>query len=394
MQRNQLGPGVYSGRVRPGFEAVAEEFARNFTERGDLGAAFALYRSGEPLAELWGGTKDREDSAPWEERTAAAIYSGTKALAAACIALLVDRGKLNLESRVSDYWPEFAQAGKSDVTVDLLLSHRGGLPGLHTPVTLEQATDSLEMAALLERQAATDPGELRYHALTFGWLCDALIRRVDGRTTGRMFEEEFAAPLDLDIWIGVPAHVEDRVAWTQMLATSTAPGDGAQVGSAEWAVWRNPPRVGVEPLPANLRRWRAAEIPAGNGVATASSMARLYDALLAAGSSRSPLGRQHTLRKVTRRLAAAEEPILRKRMAFGAGFQLQAGGQPFGPFDRAFGHAGSGGSVHGADPDSGVAFSSVTRTLDLSDDDLRASSLLSAVASCLIGDDTSAPAAD
>ncbi|SBW23407.1 esterase [Candidatus Protofrankia californiensis] len=382
MSRSQHGSDVYAGHVRSGFEAVAEEFARNLTERGDQGSAFAVFRSGEPLVDLWGGTRDQAGAERWEHGTAAAIYSGTKGLAAACIALLVERGQLDMTAPVCRYWPEFGQSGKGDITVAELLSHRGGLAGLETPVTLEEATRSHEMALLLAKQRPIRRGELSYHALTFGWLCDALIRRIDGRTTGRMFHEEFAGPMNLDIWIGVPARVEVRVAWTQTLAGEASPGAQAEIGSPEWSVWRNPPRVGVEPLPANLRRWRAAEIPASNGVATARSMARLYDLLLSADTARSLLSRE-TLVAVVSRLADAEEPNLRQRMAFGLGFQLQAGSEPFGPFRAAFGHAGTGGSVHGADPISGLSFSYVTRTLDLSQRDVRASSLLFAVASCL-----------
>jgi CubicO group peptidase (beta-lactamase class C family) len=60
-----------------------------------------------------------------------------------------------------------------------------------------------------------------YHAVTLGWYQSELIRRVDpkGRTIGRFFAEEIAAPLDLDFYIGLPVSVDrNRVAQLQAFA--------------------------------------------------------------------------------------------------------------------------------------------------------------------------------
>jgi CubicO group peptidase (beta-lactamase class C family) len=162
-----------NGYAAPGYRQVTEEFGRNFTVRGDLGASFAAVRDGEPLVDLWGGIADRASARPWSADTLQILFSGTKGLVAACLLLLMEQGQLALESPVARHWPEFAAAGKSGVLVRDLVSHSAGLPGLDVPVTWQEATDARRMAALLASQPrSTDPRATRtYHAITFGWLC-------------------------------------------------------------------------------------------------------------------------------------------------------------------------------------------------------------------------------
>jgi len=94
------------GFVAVGFEPVADEFARNFAERGELGAAFAAFRDGEPVLDLWGGVADSANGRPWDEGTMQIVFSGTKGLTATCVLLLIDRGFLDLDEPVARYWPE------------------------------------------------------------------------------------------------------------------------------------------------------------------------------------------------------------------------------------------------------------------------------------------------
>ncbi len=47
---------VVHGDVSPGFAAVREAFAENFARRRELGGACCVYRAGETVVDLWGGT--------------------------------------------------------------------------------------------------------------------------------------------------------------------------------------------------------------------------------------------------------------------------------------------------------------------------------------------------
>jgi len=377
------------GFVAPGFEPVAAAFHKNLMARGDTGAAFAAIVGGEPVADLWGGWA--AVGRPWQPDTVAGIFSGSKGLVAACLLLLLDRGRLDLERPIADYWPEFAAQGKEAIRVRHVVSHQAGLPGLLTPVTAAEATNDRRMAALVANQPAICPPgtRLHYHALTFGWLCGELIRRIDGRSVGQLFAEEIARPLGLDAWIGLPAEHDDRVALFRRdpsFGTRRSPVDGA--GACQrlpWSIWENPPRFS-EPLPGNTREWRAAEVPASNGIGSARSLARLYACLARGGEIDGiRLLSPETVGLGRRLLARGQEPLLGRPFAFGIGFQLQDEGSPFGPAADGFGHPGAGGSVHGAWPGLRTGFSYVTSMLrDSEMADPRAEALLEALYASLM----------
>ena len=160
-----------SGDVAPGFERVADEFARNFRRRGELGAACAAFVGGEKVVDLWGGHRDRAASEPWEEDTLVIVYSTSKGMAAMTLALAHSRGWLDYEERVCAYWPEFAQQGKERITVRQLLAHQAGLFAIDEPVDRSLVADLDRLAIVLARQKpACEPGTRQaYHALSLGF---------------------------------------------------------------------------------------------------------------------------------------------------------------------------------------------------------------------------------
>ncbi|HZX01743.1 serine hydrolase domain-containing protein [Kribbella sp.] len=312
------------------WEQTAEAFERNFTEYGEPGAAFAAYHRGELVVDLWGGTADRD--------TIHLMFSGTKGLTAACVLLLVQRGRLQLDDPLSRYWPEFGAQGKESTTVAEVLSHQARLPGVEAGYA--DLLDHDAMAAHLAAQAPDPRAGFVYHAITWGWLLDELVRRVDGRTVGRFFADEFAAPLELEAWIGLPAELHSRV------ATMTAP-DGVLVEGS------NPLWVpGAEKI-WNSAGYRSAGLAAVGGYATARGMAKFYASLL------DPDGvlTRETVELGRRQIRRGIEPAWGSEMRYGAGFELQTGDGRMGDDADAFGHAGAGGSRHGAWPSRETAFS-------------------------------------
>ncbi len=367
-----------SGYVAPGFRRVAEEFRRNFTERGDLGAAFAVIRDDEPLVDLWGGIADRAGGRPWTADTLQILFSGTKGLVAACILMLIERGRLVLDTPVARYWPEFAAAGKAGVLVRDVVSHTVALPGLEVPVTWREATDARRMAALLARQPrSTDPRASRtYHAVTFGWLCGELVRRVDGRSIGQFFAQEIARPLDLDIWIGLPPDLEPRVSAVELAPAWAGPAEGAVITDPLRRAVENPPRYQPGSFPWNEPAWHGAEVPSSNGIGTPRSVARFYASL---GKLLSPA----TLQLGSTVLSSRYDPLLDRPTSFGVGFQLQTDRFTLGPVPDAFGHGGAGGSVHGRWPRQRLGFSYAMNLLRNDPGDQRAAALLRALHDCV-----------
>ena len=203
--------------VTPGYEPVADAFVKLSPLLGSGGGSFAVLLHGEAILDLWGGTA--RPGQPWKQDTLAVMFSATKGLAGICVMLLTDRGLLDPDALVTDYWPEFGQAGKQRTTVRQVLEHTAGLIGLrgHADLLEWDGTGFDQYDAIAARLASTPPAwepgtKQGYHALTYGWIVGELVRRVDGRTIGTFFREEVAEPLGLDTWIGTPAADVGRVA--------------------------------------------------------------------------------------------------------------------------------------------------------------------------------------
>ncbi|HEY0720701.1 MAG TPA: serine hydrolase domain-containing protein, partial [Gammaproteobacteria bacterium] len=187
-------PGIaIEGHVSPGFEAVREVFAENFTQRDELGGACCVYYRGEKVVDLWGGVRNKASDEPWQEDTMVLVYSTTKGLAAMTLALAHSRGWLDYEERVCSYWPEFTQNGKELITVRQLLAHQAGLFALTEPVDKRTVADLDRLAVILAHQKPAWPPGTRqaYHAITLGYYESELLRRIDPqrRSLGQFFQD-------------------------------------------------------------------------------------------------------------------------------------------------------------------------------------------------------------
>ncbi|HUZ12182.1 MAG TPA: serine hydrolase domain-containing protein [Caulobacteraceae bacterium] len=369
---SQTGILPSGGTVARGFEGVRSAFLA--AQGGDAGGAqLSVYRNGAPIVDLWAGC-DREQQRPYGETTITVLMSCTKGLVAGALHMLAERGLIDFDQPASRYWPQFGQAGKQRITVRQLVSHAGGLVGYEPEAGMGAAEifDWERSVAALERMAPLwPPGEgALYHFVTFGTLAGELIRRVDGRTVGRFVAEEIAAPLGLDVWIGLPQQHEPRRAphfhegptlaageWRGILA-----GLGIDVESRLARTYLST-ITAVEGALALLnvsRAARAAELPAGNGIGDARALARFYAALIGEVDGVRLLGpaameQARAAQPGTRRPPAEFAAMAREGgQAFGLGFELASPMRPMlGP--ASFGHSGAGGRLGFAHPPSGVA---------------------------------------
>jgi CubicO group peptidase (beta-lactamase class C family) len=378
--------GHVRGQVADGFGAVADAFAAAAPADAP-GAALSAFVGRTPVVDVWAGTAD-EDGTAWREDTAAVVFSGTKGVVATVVLLLLERGLLDLEWPVARVWPEFAAAGKAGVLVGDVLAHTAGLPGVADPVGVADLATPDRIADALARQAPIVPvGQVTYHALTYGWLVDALVRRVDGRPVGDVVAQDLAAPLGLDLWIGVPDEVLPRVARMRRAAGFTV---SALAGPHEpdprlALVYGNPPLLELDwSAPAVLQ----AQIPGANAVATARAMARLYGCMVGEAADRRLPDGTALLSPATVELGRRErsrgiDPLSGRPLRFGVGFELAGTPSVLGPPEDAFGHTGSGGSSHGGWPALRTGFSFVTSHLHPESADPRARTLLSALHAAL-----------
>lgn len=344
------------GDVARGFEPVRDAFAANFERTGDyaeVGAALCVYRRGEMVVDLWGGHADAARSKPWAADTLVNVWSTTKTATAVAIARCVDSGLIAYDQPVSDVWPEFAQAGKGAITVAQVMSHQAGLPGFVEPTTLDDLYDWDLVTGRLAAQAPVfEPGALSsYHAATYGFLAGEIVRRVAGRTVGTLLREDVFGPLAADFHIGLLASEDARVA--ELIAAdnpAVVPLDQLPL----------PVRLGLsnpaqDPARVNTRAWRAAELPALNGHASAHGVARLCAALAEGGAlDGARILSPATLSRMTAIASDRDDLLLGFNPQWGMGVIHNLIGV-YGPNPRTFGHSGWGGSFGCADPDARVA---------------------------------------
>jgi CubicO group peptidase (beta-lactamase class C family) len=358
------------------FKRIVELFHQNFTALEELGASVSVWRDGQEVVSLAGGFKDRQKTEPWTVDTKVLFWSATKGLSAACLLHACQNRGYSPATRVAEIWPEFAQAGKERVTIGQLLSHQAGVPVL-TPVV--SALDHAAVAAVLAAEAPHWPlGQGHgYHPRTFGYLVDELLRRITGGVPLRDYwRAEFAEPLELDVWIGMPP---ERV----HEASSIFPAkNGSPKDDPFYVAFMTPSSLtarafasprGLHSVAAmNSAEGRTASLGAFGGVGSAPSLAKFY-AMLAEGGALE--GRRFfepsTMEWMTTTLEQGPDRILLLETAFSAGFMrdpVAADGRKirtnYGPSLRAFGHPGAGGSIAFADPENRVAFAYVMNQME------------------------------
>jgi CubicO group peptidase (beta-lactamase class C family) len=357
------------GEAEDGYGPVADEFARNFLDRRDLGAGCTAYVGGRKVVDLWAGVADRRTGRPYEHDSATVIYSCTKGVMAVCAYLLVQEGRLDLDSPIARYWPEFAQAGKERITVRDAMAHRAGLAYLDTDLTLDDVSAWDPVIRAIEAQVphhAPEDGHA-YHASTIGWLLGEVIRRITGLGAGTFFRRSLGDPLGLDTWIGLPDAERGHVAWME----PPLPDDDSEFARG-FASFGNDPRIirtmslgKAFAFPSDNGQVtfndpviQAAEIPGAGGISSAESLARLYAACVTGVDGGEPLLTPASIEDGLRVRSAGPQLTGQPDdgARWGTGFQIaSAPAQPLlGP--GSFGHTGAGGQLAFADRDFGASF--------------------------------------
>ncbi|QRY81886.1 beta-lactamase family protein [Pseudomonas sp. PDNC002] len=357
-----------NGHCDPRFTPVADAFNALFEDPQERGAALCIQVDGETVVDLWAGSAGKEPGQDWQADTLLNLFSCTKTFAAVAALQLVGEGRLELDAPVARYWPEFAQAGKQDITVRQLLCHRAGLPAIREPLAPEALYDWDTMTAALAAETPWwVPGaEHGYAPITYGWLVGEVIRRVDGREPGAAIVARTAAPLGLDFHIGLDDAEFHRVA--HIARGKGSLGDAAaqrllktmmtDAAALSTRAFTNPPSVLTG---TNKPEWRRMSQPAANGHGNARSLAGFYSGLLH-GKLLDPA----LLAELTREHAVGEDRTLLTRTRFGLGTMLdqaEVANATYGLGPQAFGHPGAGGSIGFADPQRELAFGFVVNTL-------------------------------
>ena len=357
------------GSVAPGFEGVADAFAANFTEHGDVGAAVCAYLDGEVVVDLWGGLADPATGRRWERDTPVVVFSLTKGATVICILRLVERGLLDIDAPVADVWPEFAEAGKQAIPLRWVLSHRAGVAAIDAPVTFDDILgwDGVIAAIARQRPFWTPGARHGYHVRTFGWILGEVARRCTGVPLGQIFADEIANPLGLDFWIGLPEDREptlariippDPEADAAAMAVSESTGD-TLFGKAA----KGPGDLFAYDERWNTRPFHAAQMPSSSGITNARAVARMYAATIGEIDGIRLLS-EKTVREASVVQSDGMDEVLGWPTKVGLGFALPPFLGPECP-PASFGHGGAGGSLGFADPGSRLGFGYVTSRMKL-----------------------------
>lgn len=347
------------GTCDPAFAAVRTAFEDGFRRRGEIGAAVCVYEKGRKVVDLWGGYKDRERTAPWQNDTIVIMNSLSKSMSALCLHMLIDRGLVDFDAPVSRYWPEFAQAGKENVLVRHVLSHSDGVIYCDAAPQGSWFNWDAHIKALEVQEPAWEPGTNgAYNSVNIGYLLGEIIRRVTGKTVGTFLRTEVTALLDADYHIGLNAeqlarvsdmHANEKNGFFQIAFDPATPlGRAFQSGPKGYF--------------QNLHELRTIEMPSFGGHGNARAVARVYALLANDGELDGVRLLSPTAVERASRLVWERDCIMtRRRMRMGYGFMLnEPETAPMGANPNAFGHTGTGGAFAWCDRDRNMSFAYCT----------------------------------
>uniref|UniRef100_A0A1I8EN62 Beta-lactamase n=1 Tax=Wuchereria bancrofti TaxID=6293 RepID=A0A1I8EN62_WUCBA len=369
-------PIIVDGDCDSRFDRVKQVFHNNFTQRWESeGAAFAAYFKGEKVVDLWGGYADSTSHRKWKNDTMTLLFSSTKSICAICFAMLIDRGLVAYEDLVTKYWPEFGQNDKEEITIETLLSHQGGLAYVDKMIEEADIRDWRRMSKIFEDQKPNwTPGqEVAYHAMTFGWLIDQLIRRIDPgkRSLSQFFKEEIAEPHNLDLVIGAPLELEHRIARLAWTPKFLAARELIQYPTLLKMFWNG------AFMPINLRNRmfrnsatifnnpdiRSLDIPSATGMGTARSLAKLHALIVEGKLLKAEILEQLFSDPI---VLNQMDSVLLSNVSFGKGFFYTKNSQG----QWLIGHPGLGGQNVKMDLANEVAFAYLCNGLKVGHSDL------------------------
>jgi CubicO group peptidase (beta-lactamase class C family) len=355
-------------------QRLTPPFRENFEKFGELGAAVSIWQNGKPIVDLYGGFCDARHEKPWKADTLVLIWSATKGLGSACVLHVLQEHRVGIDRCVADFWPEFAQAGKEKITLAQLLSHQTGL------CALDARVDVLDYGAVIKalevQTPLWPPGTAHgYHARTFGFLLDELVRRIAGKTLSQYWHEVFAQPLNLDLWIGLPEEENARVATVYAAKIGRPPepkkfySDLTTPGTLARKTFSSP--YGLQSVSGmNTPAVRAQPIVSFGGIGSAPALAKFYSTLANGGKLEGQtFFSEETIAGMTTTLSDGMDRVFQIPTAFSAGFMKDSRNavrRMFGPSPNAFGHPGAGGSQVFADPQNRISFAYVMNQMEQS----------------------------
>lgn len=351
------------------FLSLADRFFAMYRQPHQGGGALVAYQNGEKVLDIWAGYADRDRR--WDHDTISLSFSTGKGVASTVVHRLAERGLLDYEAPVAQYWPEFGAAGKDKIIVRDLMTHRAGLHKVRG--LMKNPLDLMNYDAVVAALAASKPDPRRlkgpgYHAVTYGWLVAELVARAAGLPFVDVVQAEIAQPLGIDeFWYRVPESARARIAklfphinpaglnWA--FASTVLSHVGPTRGLAEAAM-----PDGFDVMVRNPAVHDAV-MPGWNGVFSARALAKMYAAIANNGMiDGNRFLEESTITQMSTIQTRARDYVLAVRPNWALGYHppiIASRRQPH----NAIGHYGVGGSGAYADLDSGLSLGFTTNRL-------------------------------
>lgn len=350
------------------FGDVLDVFTQILEEPEQRGAALCVQVAGETVLDVWGGVIDRHGEQLWRRDTLVNIFSSGKPVAAVALLQMVEQGRLDLDTPIAEYWPEFTQQAKHAITLRQVLSHRAGLPAIVEPIAADALYDwSRMLDAVQQTPPWWTPGSAHgYAPMTYGWLVGELMRRVDSCEPRAAIAQRITEPLGLELYLGVTEEQLPRVgdvmrmkgAVTDPTALRLMREMGQTPQGLTAKAFTNPPSMMTS---TNSLQWRSMQQPAANMHGTARGLAGFYSALL-----QGRLLSSEMFSHFQQEHSVGTDLTLLTQTRFGLGCMLEQASQPPATYAlgaRSFGHPGAGGTLGCADPEREVSVAFVTNSL-------------------------------
>lgn len=360
---------IVKGICLPEFEEAKKIFQEFFDNKQETGANFTVVHNEKILVNIFGGKKNENDF--WDEKTIVNTFSLSKGIYASCIAKLIENNELNIEKKISYYWPNFKD-GKQDIRVKDLLSHQSGLYRFKTKVTNSDLLDFEKITQILERQEPDHlPGtKTFYHAKTHGFLLEYIIRAISKQSLKNFFKLNISQKFNLNFNFGFDENDFFNVADINESKNSTTIEKVNNFNAF------NNPQHDINFY--NSKEWRLSGVSSMGGHGSSLSIAKLYDILandLKMGSNK--IISKNKFQKILKQSNFGIDESLQLPIKWTYSGYILRGGWMFGKNKSSFGHNGWGGSLGFADPIYGLGIAYVTKKINSGmEADFRAVSLI------------------
>lgn len=356
------------GWCAPGWRKVADAFRANLKSGVERGGALAVYFKGEKVVDVYGGYRDCETESYWKQNTLGLFFSSTKLTAALAVAHLVDKGLMDYDSLVSKYWPDFAQNGKENITVKMLMTHSAGLWDTNEDFSLEEFKNPKKMSEILARQKPLAPPgtTVTYHGFTFGMYADQLVRHADLKHRGlkEYLQEEIFTPFGIDFFLGLPKELLYRASRYHRGSITLSWNNIATIPTfinmlfLSNSTWRHPSFL--MPVFKQIKNPDLFELPLASlfGFSTANDFAKLMGIIANGGKTKDGkvLLSEKTIKILGETSSTGKDMIFGTNKTFGLGIVPIP--NPKGQY--TIGSPGHGGQMAYADPHYGLSHAFVT----------------------------------